>query len=65
MMNLIYQRLRNMRIPNYDPRPDLYYLNDRVNKLEETVRLILTALEEINKNNVKSSKKNQERNEKN
>lgn len=54
-----------MRIPNYDPRPDLYYLNDRVNKLEETVRLILTALEEINKNNVKSSKKNQERNEKN
>lgn len=32
---------------NYDPRPDLLYLNERIDKLEAAVKAILTVLEKI------------------
>lgn len=31
----------------YDPRPDMLYLNERIDKLETAVKSILTVLEKI------------------
>lgn len=47
-MNLDYVRLNIMiQFPNYDPRPDLVFLNERIDKIEESQKLIIEALKKL------------------
>lgn len=41
----------------YNPKPDIIYLNERIDKLENLFKEILKALEEINKKNEFKSEK--------
>ena len=43
---------------SYNPKPDIIYLNKRIDKLENLFKEILKVLEEINKKNEFASKEN-------
>lgn len=48
MMNLDYVRLNIMKqLPSYDPRQDLLFLNERIDKIEESQKLIIEALKKL------------------
>lgn len=36
-----------MKIPKYDPRQDLLFLNERIDKIEESQKLIIEALKKL------------------
>lgn len=47
-MSLDYVRLSIMiQFPKYDPRPDLVFLNERIDKIEESQKLIIEALKKL------------------
>lgn len=35
------------QLPSYDPRQDLLFLNERINKIEESQKLIIEALKKL------------------
>lgn len=35
------------QLPSYDPRPDLVFLNERIDKIEESQKLIIEALKKL------------------